>query len=195
MPLVYDELRRIAARYISRERPGQTLQATALVNEAFVRLAAERPASFRTARTSSPLPRSRCGRSSCSARGPGNAAKRGGAPAAGHARRRCRRPASAGFAPRPAGSGDRRRSALDEALTRLAAPRPRTGAHRRAALLRRADGRGDRGRRRRLAGDRQAPVGDGAGVAEASARMSPAAVGASQDALSRRARSAGGGAA
>ena len=46
MPLVYDELRRIAARYMSRERPGQTLQATALVNEAFVRLAAERPREF-----------------------------------------------------------------------------------------------------------------------------------------------------
>ena len=46
MPLVYDELRRIAARYISRERPGQTLQATALVNEAFLRLAAERAREF-----------------------------------------------------------------------------------------------------------------------------------------------------
>jgi RNA polymerase sigma-70 factor, ECF subfamily len=46
MPLVYDELRRIAARYVSRERPGQTLQATALVNEAFVRLAAERAREF-----------------------------------------------------------------------------------------------------------------------------------------------------
>ena len=46
MPLVYDELRRIAAGYISRERPGQTLQATALVNEAFVRLASERPRPF-----------------------------------------------------------------------------------------------------------------------------------------------------
>jgi RNA polymerase sigma factor (TIGR02999 family) len=46
MPLVYDELRRIAARYMSRERPGQTLQATALVNEAYVRLAAERPREF-----------------------------------------------------------------------------------------------------------------------------------------------------
>jgi RNA polymerase sigma factor (TIGR02999 family) len=46
MPLVYGELRRIAARYISGERPGQTLQATALVNEAFVRLAAERPREF-----------------------------------------------------------------------------------------------------------------------------------------------------
>jgi RNA polymerase sigma factor (TIGR02999 family) len=46
MPAVYTELRRIAARYISRERPGQTLQATALVNDAFVRLAAERPREF-----------------------------------------------------------------------------------------------------------------------------------------------------
>ena len=43
---VYDELRRIAARYISRERPGQTLQATALVNEAFLRLRSEQPRSF-----------------------------------------------------------------------------------------------------------------------------------------------------
>src|SRR6478672_11615505 len=46
MPLVYDELRRIAAGYIRRERPGRTLQATALVNEAFVRLASEQPRSF-----------------------------------------------------------------------------------------------------------------------------------------------------
>ncbi len=46
MPLVYDELRRIAAGYIRRERPGQTLQATALVNEAYVRLAAERARPF-----------------------------------------------------------------------------------------------------------------------------------------------------
>ena len=46
MPLVYDELRRLAARYVSRERPGQTLQATALVNEAFVRISAERSREF-----------------------------------------------------------------------------------------------------------------------------------------------------
>lgn len=38
-PLVYDELRRIAASYMRHERPGQTLQATALVHEAFLRLA------------------------------------------------------------------------------------------------------------------------------------------------------------
>jgi RNA polymerase sigma factor (TIGR02999 family) len=42
MPLVYDELRRLAAGYLRHERPGQTLQATALVHEAFVRLSAER---------------------------------------------------------------------------------------------------------------------------------------------------------
>jgi len=42
MPLVYDELRRLAAGYIRRERPGQTLQPTALVNEAFVRLSLEK---------------------------------------------------------------------------------------------------------------------------------------------------------
>jgi RNA polymerase sigma factor (TIGR02999 family) len=46
MPLVYDELRRIAARYMGRERAGQTLQATGLVNEAFVRMAAERTREF-----------------------------------------------------------------------------------------------------------------------------------------------------
>lgn len=38
-PLVYRELRKLAAAYISRERPGQTLQATALVHEAYLRLA------------------------------------------------------------------------------------------------------------------------------------------------------------
>ncbi len=38
-PLVYNELRRVAAAYMRRERPGQTLQPTALVNEAYLRLA------------------------------------------------------------------------------------------------------------------------------------------------------------
>lgn len=37
-PLVYDELRRIASRHLQSERSGHTLQATALVNEAFLRL-------------------------------------------------------------------------------------------------------------------------------------------------------------
>jgi RNA polymerase sigma factor (TIGR02999 family) len=38
LPLVYDELRKLAARKLAREKPGQTLQATALVHEAFLRL-------------------------------------------------------------------------------------------------------------------------------------------------------------
>jgi RNA polymerase sigma factor (TIGR02999 family) len=38
LPLVYDELRRLAAHRLAQERPGQTLQATALVNEAYLRL-------------------------------------------------------------------------------------------------------------------------------------------------------------
>lgn len=38
-PIIYDDLRRIAARYLKSERPGHTLQATALVNEAYARLA------------------------------------------------------------------------------------------------------------------------------------------------------------
>jgi RNA polymerase sigma-70 factor, ECF subfamily len=37
-PLVYEELRRLAHRYMSRERPGHTLQTTAVVHEAYVRL-------------------------------------------------------------------------------------------------------------------------------------------------------------
>lgn len=38
-PLIYDDLRRIAAKHLRSERPGHTLQATALVNEAFAQLA------------------------------------------------------------------------------------------------------------------------------------------------------------
>jgi ECF sigma factor len=38
MPLVYDELRRLAAQKLAQEKPGQTLQPTALVHEAYLRL-------------------------------------------------------------------------------------------------------------------------------------------------------------
>lgn len=38
LPIVYDELRKLAVDYLAREKPGQTLQATALVHEAFLRL-------------------------------------------------------------------------------------------------------------------------------------------------------------
>src|SRR5262249_37805215 len=40
LPLVYDELRRLAAQRMAHEAPGQTLQATALVHEAYLRLVA-----------------------------------------------------------------------------------------------------------------------------------------------------------
>ena len=42
VPLIYDELRRIAGAHIRRERAGHTLQATAVVHEAYLRLAGER---------------------------------------------------------------------------------------------------------------------------------------------------------
>ena len=44
LPLVYDELRKLAAQRLAQEKPGQTLQATALVHEAYLRLVdAEKP--------------------------------------------------------------------------------------------------------------------------------------------------------
>jgi len=48
MPFVYAELRRIAARYMRRERPGQTIQTTALVHEAYLRLLKDRARDWRT---------------------------------------------------------------------------------------------------------------------------------------------------
>ena len=47
LPLVYDELRRLAARKMERESPGQTLQATALVHEAWLRLGGGRQTAWR----------------------------------------------------------------------------------------------------------------------------------------------------
>jgi len=41
LPLVYNELRQLAAAKLAREAPGQTLQATALVHEAWLRVSAE----------------------------------------------------------------------------------------------------------------------------------------------------------
>jgi RNA polymerase sigma factor (TIGR02999 family) len=45
LPLVYDELRKLAAQKLAQEKPGQTLQATALVHEAYLRLVASGDAS------------------------------------------------------------------------------------------------------------------------------------------------------
>jgi len=43
LPLVYDELRKLAASKLAQEKPGQTLQATALVHEAYLRLVGNEP--------------------------------------------------------------------------------------------------------------------------------------------------------
>src|SRR5438128_3652050 len=45
LPLVYDELRKLAAQKMAQEAPGQTLEATALVHEAYLRLVASGDAS------------------------------------------------------------------------------------------------------------------------------------------------------
>jgi len=42
MPLVYEELRRVAHHYMRQERPGHTLQTTAIVNEAYIHLINQR---------------------------------------------------------------------------------------------------------------------------------------------------------
>jgi len=46
VPLVYEELRRMASQYLRHERPGHTLQATALVHEAYLKLAGQRDAKW-----------------------------------------------------------------------------------------------------------------------------------------------------
>src|ERR1700723_1143474 len=43
MPMVYSELRRLAHHYLNNERPGHTLQSTALVHEVYVRLVGQNP--------------------------------------------------------------------------------------------------------------------------------------------------------
>jgi len=46
IPLVYDELRRQASRYLRRERAGHTLQTTALIHEAYLRLVGQKDVRF-----------------------------------------------------------------------------------------------------------------------------------------------------
>jgi RNA polymerase sigma factor (TIGR02999 family) len=47
LPLVYEQLRRLAQQQMTVERPGQTLQATALVHEAWLRLVGDRPVTWK----------------------------------------------------------------------------------------------------------------------------------------------------
>ena len=61
LPLVYDELRRLAAQRLAQEKPGQTLEPTALVHEAYLRLVGDRPNRIGTiAATFSPRLRRPC---------------------------------------------------------------------------------------------------------------------------------------
>ena len=63
LPLVYDELRKLAANKMASERPGQTLQPTALVHEAWLRLVGTGHSSSRTARIALPQQPRPCGAS------------------------------------------------------------------------------------------------------------------------------------
>ena len=79
LPLVYDELRKLAAARLASEKPGQTLQATALVHEAYVRLVGSEPIKPGiVAGTSLPPPRKRCGEFSSSRPGAGAGSRHGG---------------------------------------------------------------------------------------------------------------------
>ncbi len=83
LPLVYDELRRLAAEKMAQERPGQTLEATALVHEAYICLVdAAKHRTGTTATTSLPPPPRPCAASSSitpAANGGTSAAAPGGA--------------------------------------------------------------------------------------------------------------------
>ena len=78
LPLVYDELRKLAAARLAEEKPGQTLQATALVHEAYLRLVGDEASPGTAAAISSPLPRRRCGESSLSRPAASSGPKHGG---------------------------------------------------------------------------------------------------------------------
>ena len=136
LPLVYDELRKLAAQRLAQEKPGQTLQATALVHEAYLRLVGRR----RGPALEQPRPLLRRRR-------------RGHAP---HPRRerppqgRPRSTAAAASGSTSTTSTGRRRArredllALDEALAALGRRGPAEGRAGQAPLLRRPDRRARR---------------------------------------------------
>ena len=157
LPLVYDELRKLAARKLAQEKPGQTLQATALVHEAYLRLvdvetgpALEQPRPL--------LRRRRRGHAAHPGRAAPAASERPQARRRPAARANCRTPIAVAV---PV-SDDL--LALDEALDALAAadPQGRTGQ---APLLRRPDRRGGGRRSWASRADGQARLGLRPGLA------------------------------
>jgi RNA polymerase sigma factor (TIGR02999 family) len=157
VPLVYDELRRLAASYLRRERPGQTLQATALVHDAYLRLLQDSKLSWQNrahffgiaARSMRQIliERARARHS----------AKRGGD--------RVRVTFDPGLIVAAPDSIDF--EALDDALTAAGRPGSRTRARRRSAILRWSLDRRNRGGHGVFASDRQAPLDAGQGLARA----------------------------
>jgi hypothetical protein len=61
LPLVYDELHRQASRFLRKERQGHTLQTTALINEAYLKLIDQQNVNWESLRISLLSPRKRCG--------------------------------------------------------------------------------------------------------------------------------------
>ena len=137
LPLVYDELRKLAALRLAHEKPGQTLQATALVHEAYLRLVDSDPA-----RTWDGRGHFFAAAAEAMRRILVENARRKRTRKHGGDQRRADLDLDALVAPEP----EMDLLALDAALDRLAAARSAEGPARRAALLRGADGRpGGRG--------------------------------------------------
>ena len=114
LPLVYEELRKLAAQKLAGEKPGQTLQATALVHEAYVRLVGgEQPRCFKDRRHFFAAAAAAMRRILLDAARRKRTQKRGGGLQ--------RQPLEALAAPEP----DQELLALDEALQKLAVQDPR----------------------------------------------------------------------
>lgn len=155
LPLVYEELRRRAAAHLRHERANQTLQPTALVHEAYLRLVDQRRAMWQN-RSQFLAVASQTMRRLLVDRGRGRRAeKRGG--------QWLRATLEEAVAATPAVDVDV--IDLDEALTRLAAFDPAQEPDRRAPLLRRPVARGDRRGAGRVAGHRRARLAGGARLA------------------------------
>ena len=150
LPLVYDELRKLAAQKLAQEKPGQTLQATALVHEAYLRLVdADEARTGTAAGISSPPPPRPCGGSwstTPAASGDPSTAAIG----SGSARR---------HRPPPSTTDSDDLLALDEALTELARQEPLKAELVKLRYFAGLVGRGGRRVPGHLPGHRQATLG------------------------------------
>lgn len=116
LPLVYGELHRLAAHYLSRERPDHTLQPTALVHEAYLRLVDQRQVDWRNRAQFLGVAAGMMRRILVNHARDRNAAKRGGGGV---------QQVSLSLVEAPSGRPDVELIALEEALERLAALDPR----------------------------------------------------------------------